>query len=194
MLRDRAVREQVHALARRQQEVFAAGLPGPRARAFRELKVEAILDTPVNIVVTCDPTRGGRHVLGRHAQPQVAAYSTACAVQNLWLAARAEGLGVGWVSFFDERELAAALGLPAHLEVVAYLCVGHVDGVPARAGTGAQRLGPAAAAGLGRARRAVGPPRAARRAARQPARRDRRRDRPAGRRGGRRRPGSGRRR
>ncbi|HTT53758.1 MAG TPA: nicotinate-nucleotide--dimethylbenzimidazole phosphoribosyltransferase [Streptosporangiaceae bacterium] len=130
VLRDRAVREQVHALARRQQDVFAARLPGPRARAFRALKVEAILDTPVNIVVTCDPTRGGRNVLGRHAQPQVAAYSTACAVQNLWLAARAEGLGVGWVSFFAGRELAETLGLPAHLEVVAYLCVGHVTEFP----------------------------------------------------------------
>jgi len=130
VLRDRGVRERVHELARRQQEVFAAGLPGPRARAFSDLKVEAILDTPLNIVVTCDTTRGGRHVLGRHAQPQVAAYSTACAVQNLWLAARAEGLGVGWVSFFDERELAGALGLPAHLVVVAYLCVGHVEAFP----------------------------------------------------------------
>ncbi|HUY52789.1 MAG TPA: nicotinate-nucleotide--dimethylbenzimidazole phosphoribosyltransferase [Streptosporangiaceae bacterium] len=130
VLRERAVRERVLSLARGQQEVFAASLPGPRARAFRELKVEAILDTPLNIVVTCDPTRGGRNVLGRHAQPQVAAYSTACAVQNLWLAARAEGLGVGWVSFFDERELAAALGLPAHLDIVAYLCVGHVGAFP----------------------------------------------------------------
>ncbi|MGP7999608.1 MAG: nicotinate-nucleotide--dimethylbenzimidazole phosphoribosyltransferase [Streptosporangiaceae bacterium] len=130
VLRDRAIREQVHTLARRQQDVFAARLPGPRARAFRALKVEAILDTPVNIVVTCDPTRGGGNVLGRHAQPQVAAYSTACAVQNLWLAARAEGLGVGWVSFFAERELAGALGLPAHLEVVSYLCVGYVTEFP----------------------------------------------------------------
>jgi nicotinate-nucleotide--dimethylbenzimidazole phosphoribosyltransferase len=130
VVRDRPVRERVHQLARRQQDVFAAGLPGPRARAFRDLKVEAILDTPLNIVVTCDTTRGGRHVLGRHAQPQVATYSTACAVQNLWLAARAEGLGVGWVSFFDEHELAAALGLPPHLDVVAYLCVGYVDAFP----------------------------------------------------------------
>jgi nicotinate-nucleotide--dimethylbenzimidazole phosphoribosyltransferase len=130
VLRDRAVRERVQALARTQREVFAASLPRSRALAFRELKVEAILDTPVNIVVTCDPTRGGRHVLGRHAQPRMAAYSTACAVQNLWLAARAEGLGVGWVSFFDERELAGALGLPAHLDLVAYLCVGHVDEFP----------------------------------------------------------------
>jgi nicotinate-nucleotide--dimethylbenzimidazole phosphoribosyltransferase len=130
VLRDRAVRERVHALARAQQDVFAASLPRSRAAAFRGLKVEAILDTPVNIVVTCDPTRGGRHVLGRHAQPQVALYSSVCAVQNLWLAARAEGLGVGWVSFFNERELAAALELPAHLQVVAYLCVGHVEAFP----------------------------------------------------------------
>lgn len=131
VLRGAAVRERVHALALKQQEIFAASLPGARARAFRGLKVEAILDTPLNVVVTCDPTRGGRHVLGRHSQPQMAAYSAACAVQNLWLAARAEGLGVGWVSFFDERELAAVLGLPAHLEVVAYLCVGHVEAFPA---------------------------------------------------------------
>ena len=65
VLRDRGIRERVHALARHQQEVFAAGLPGARARAFSDLKVEAILDTPLNVVVTCDPTRGGRHVLGR---------------------------------------------------------------------------------------------------------------------------------
>ena len=130
VLRDREIRAQVHALARHQQDVFAAQLPGARARAFGQLKIEAILDTPVNIVVTCDATRGGRHVLGRHAQPQVAAYSTACAVQNLWLAARAEGLGVGWVSFFAEGELAATLGLPGHLEVVAYLCLGHVTEFP----------------------------------------------------------------
>ena len=130
IVRDRAVRERIRALARRQQDVFAGSLPRSRALRFGDLKVEAILDTPVNIVVTCDPTRGGRHVLGRHAQPQVAAYSSVCAVQNLWLAARAEGLGVGWVSFFDERELAAALGLPPHVEVVAYLCVGNVTEFP----------------------------------------------------------------
>jgi nicotinate-nucleotide--dimethylbenzimidazole phosphoribosyltransferase len=131
VLRDRSARERTAALARRQREVFAASLPGARAAAFRDLKVEAILDAPVNVVVTCDPGRGGRHVLGRHTQPQVALYSSVCAVQNLWLAARAEGLGVGWVSFFDEQELAAALGLPGHLRVIAYLCVGHVDQFPA---------------------------------------------------------------
>jgi nicotinate-nucleotide--dimethylbenzimidazole phosphoribosyltransferase len=131
LIRDRAVRERVHALASAQREVFARSLPKSRALDFRDLKIEAILETPLNIAVTCDPTRGGRHVLGRHAQPQVATYSSVCAVQNLWLAARAEGLGVGWVSFFGERELAAALGLPSQLAVVAYLCVGYVAEFPA---------------------------------------------------------------
>jgi nicotinate-nucleotide--dimethylbenzimidazole phosphoribosyltransferase len=130
ILRDRAVRERLHRLARAQRDAFAATLPRARALAFSQLKVEAILESPVNVVVTCDPTRGGRHVLGRHAQPQVAQYSAVCAVQNLWLAARAEGLGVGWVSFFDERALARALELPAHVQVIAYLCVGHVEEFP----------------------------------------------------------------
>jgi nicotinate-nucleotide--dimethylbenzimidazole phosphoribosyltransferase len=121
-------RARIKALAERAREDFAAALPAARARAFDRLKTEAILQTPVNIVVTCDPTRGGRHTLGRHVQPQTAAYSSVLAVANLWLAARAEGLGVGWVSFFSERELAAELGLPPHLEVVAYLCVGYVAG------------------------------------------------------------------
>jgi nicotinate-nucleotide--dimethylbenzimidazole phosphoribosyltransferase len=119
-------RARVKALAERSRDEFAGSLTTARARAFDRLKTEAILQAPVNIVVTCDPTRGGRHTLGRHAQPQTAAYSSVLAVANLWLAARAEGLGVGWVSFFDERELAAELGLPPHLEVVAYLCLGYV--------------------------------------------------------------------
>jgi nicotinate-nucleotide--dimethylbenzimidazole phosphoribosyltransferase len=128
VITDRARRERIAALARRNRDEFAASLPGARARAFDLLKIESILDTPVNIAVTCDRTRGGRHTLGRHTQPQTADFSSVLAVANLWLAARAEGLGVGWVSFFGERELAAELGLPGHLEVVAYLCLGHVTG------------------------------------------------------------------
>jgi nicotinate-nucleotide--dimethylbenzimidazole phosphoribosyltransferase len=128
VITDRARREQIAALARRHRDEFAADLPGARARAFDRLKIESILDTPVNIVVTCDRTRGGRHTLGRHVQPQTAEFSSVLAVANLWLAARAEGLGVGWVSFFDERELAAALALPGHVEVIAYLCLGYVTG------------------------------------------------------------------
>ncbi|HEY2288969.1 MAG TPA: 5,6-dimethylbenzimidazole synthase, partial [Streptosporangiaceae bacterium] len=130
VLRDAGARERMQRLAQAQRDVYSAALPSGRALAFGRLKTEAIRESPLSIVVTCDPTRGGRHVLGRHAQPQAAEYSAACAVQNLMLAARAEGLGVGWVSFFDERELAAALELPARLKVVAYLCVGHVEEFP----------------------------------------------------------------
>uniref|UniRef100_UPI0006E2A470 nicotinate-nucleotide--dimethylbenzimidazole phosphoribosyltransferase n=1 Tax=Streptomyces graminilatus TaxID=1464070 RepID=UPI0006E2A470 len=130
VIRSAETRGAMHELAARQREAYARSLPKGRAKQFKELKIEAILDTPVNIVVTADPTRGGRHTLGRHTQPQMAPYSSALAVENLWLAARAEGLGVGWVSFFDEREMVRALGLPEHLEVVAYLCVGYVDEFP----------------------------------------------------------------
>ncbi|MFJ1973562.1 nicotinate-nucleotide--dimethylbenzimidazole phosphoribosyltransferase [Streptomyces sp. NPDC087903] len=130
VIRSAETRRSMHELAVRQRDAYAKSLPKGRAKQFKELKIEAILDTPVNIVVTADPTRGGRHTLGRHTQPQMAPYSSALAVENLWLAARAEGLGVGWVSFFDEREMVRALGLPEHLEVVAYLCVGYVDEFP----------------------------------------------------------------
>ncbi|MEU7253214.1 nicotinate-nucleotide--dimethylbenzimidazole phosphoribosyltransferase [Streptomyces sp. NPDC045251] len=130
VIRSADTRRAMHELATRQRDAYAKSLPKGRAKQFKELKIEAILDTPVNIVVTADPTRGGRHTLGRHTQPQMAPYSSALAVENLWLAARAEGLGVGWVSFFDEREMVRALGLPEHLDVVAYLCVGYVDEFP----------------------------------------------------------------
>ncbi|MFI1501188.1 nicotinate-nucleotide--dimethylbenzimidazole phosphoribosyltransferase [Streptomyces platensis] len=130
VIRSDETREKMHQLAMAQREAYAKSLPKARAKQFRELKIEAILETPVNIVVTADSTRGGRHTLGRHTQPQMAPYSSALAVENLWLAARAEGLGVGWVSFFDEREMVRELGLPEHLEVVAYLCIGYVDEFP----------------------------------------------------------------
>ncbi|MFE1861838.1 nicotinate-nucleotide--dimethylbenzimidazole phosphoribosyltransferase [Streptomyces anandii] len=130
VIRSADTRRAMHELAMRQRDAYAKSLPKGRAKQFKELKIEAILDTPVNIVVTADPTRGGRHTLGRHTQPQMAPYSAALAVENLWLAARAEGLGVGWVSFFDEREMVRVLGLPEHLEVIAYLCVGYVDEFP----------------------------------------------------------------
>jgi 5,6-dimethylbenzimidazole synthase len=126
LVRDIVTRRKVHDLATAQRDAFAASLPADRRSAFDGLKIEAILDTPLNIAVTCDPGRGGRHVLGRHADPRTSWFSAAIAIQNLWLAARAEGLGVGWVSFFEPAEVGAVLDLPAHVELVGYLCVGHV--------------------------------------------------------------------
>ncbi|MFD7157149.1 5,6-dimethylbenzimidazole synthase [Kribbella sp. NPDC059898] len=127
LIRDIATRRKVHELASRQRDAFARSLPEQRRQKFDGLKIEAILDTPLNIAVTCDPGRGGRHVLGRHADPRTTWFSAAIAIQNLWLAARAEGIGVGWVSFFGPDEVAQVLGLPPHVELVGYLCVGYVD-------------------------------------------------------------------
>lgn len=97
-----------------------------RQPTYRSLKLEGILSAPLNICVTCDRTRGGKMVIGRTHQREMDLYSTVCAVQNLWLAARAEGIGVGWVSIFRPEDLAAILHIPPHVEIVAYLCVGYV--------------------------------------------------------------------
>lgn len=130
LIKDVSTRRKIYDLAMAQRDAFAASLPEDRRSAFDGLKIEAILDTPLNIAVTCDPGRGGRHVLGRHADPRTTWFSAAIAVQNLWLAARAEGLGVGWVSFFEPGEVSAVLDLPGHVELVGYLCVGHVTSFP----------------------------------------------------------------
>jgi 5,6-dimethylbenzimidazole synthase len=98
-----------------------------RQALYRALKLEGIRRAPVNLCITCDRTRGGKVVLGRTHNRNMDLYSTVCAVQNLWLAARAEGIGVGWVSIFRDADLRALLALPDHVEIVAYLCLGHVE-------------------------------------------------------------------
>jgi nicotinate-nucleotide--dimethylbenzimidazole phosphoribosyltransferase len=126
VLTDPTVRAHVAAHVEEERERFAASLPAARARTFDTLKVEAIRESPLNLVVTSTLERGGAHVLGRFTQPEMAHYSTCLAVENLWLTARAEGLGVGWVSFYRPQVLSAILGLPGHVVPIAYLCVGYV--------------------------------------------------------------------
>lgn len=101
------------------------GYQGARKADFGDLKLEGITDAPVNICVTCDPTRDAPHVLGRNTMQEMDVYSTCLAVQNLWLAARSEGVGVGWVSFLYPHELRDVLDIPHHIRPVAYLCVGY---------------------------------------------------------------------
>ena len=105
----------------------AAMFEGARRSVYQSLKLEGIREAPVNICVTCDRTRGGKVVLGRTHYPRMDLYSTVCAIQNLWLAARAEGIGMGWVSIFRDAELKDILQIPAHIEVVGYLCLGYVN-------------------------------------------------------------------
>ena len=97
-----------------------------RRASYRQFKLEGILEAPLNLCITCDRSRNGPVVLGRTHIPTMDVYSVVCAVQNLWLAARAEGLGVGWVSILHQDVLRDILGIPEHIEPVAYLCMGHV--------------------------------------------------------------------
>lgn len=126
LLRDPLRRAQVRAAFARANDEAQAMFPPDKRSAYAALKLEGIEKAPLNICVTCDRSRGGPVVLGRTHQPETDLYSTVCAVQNLWLAARAEGVGVGWVSILDEADLRPILRLPEHVRVVAYLCVGHV--------------------------------------------------------------------
>jgi nicotinate-nucleotide--dimethylbenzimidazole phosphoribosyltransferase len=97
----------------------------PRSDLYGSLKLEGILEAPLNIAVTCDHSRGGPFVLGRAPMPRTAAYSVCLAIENLWLAARVEGVGVGWVSILDPDAVARVLGLPPEVELIAYLCIGY---------------------------------------------------------------------
>lgn len=127
LIRSRAQREAVWSAFDRANQEAAAMFSGARQHAYRSLKLEGIRKAPLNICVTCDPDRAGPVVLGRTHNPRMDAYSTVCAIQNLWLAARAEGVGLGWVSIFHETEVKTILGIPKRIEIVGYLCLGYVD-------------------------------------------------------------------
>ena len=99
----------------------------PRRTKYLSFKLEGILDSPLNICVTYDPSKFGPFVIGRSSIPETGLYSVCCAVQNLWLAARSEGIGVGWVSILSNNILKKLLELPEHVVPVAYLCLGYVS-------------------------------------------------------------------
>ena len=99
----------------------------PKRSKYLSFKLEGILESPVNLCVTYDPTKFGPFVIGRSSIPEAGLYSVCCAIQNLWLSARTEGIGLGWVSILSNDILKEALGLPEHVIPVAYLCLGYVD-------------------------------------------------------------------
>lgn len=127
VIRDAATKKSIKQtfLAGRAQE--AEQFADARKALYLSLKLEGIEEAPLNICVTCDPTRNGPAVLGRSLNPRTDIYSTCCAIQNLWLAARAEGLGTGWVSILSEVALKELLRIPDHVIVVGYLCLGYPE-------------------------------------------------------------------
>lgn len=104
---------------------LALHFEGERADLYKSLKVEGLLEAPVTICVTCDPTREGPHVIGRNSMPETDVYSVVCSIQNLWLAAHAEGISAGWVSFYKKGDIRHILDIPPHIEPVALISLGY---------------------------------------------------------------------
>jgi 5,6-dimethylbenzimidazole synthase len=127
VIRDEARKAEIHRAFTRANEEAKLLFSDERQALYASLKLEGILKAPINLCITCDRTRGGKVVLGRTHNRQMDLYSTVCAVQNLWLAARAEGIGVGWVSIYHDQDIRRILVIPDHVEIIAYLCIGYVD-------------------------------------------------------------------
>ena len=127
LIRNRSTKENIKESFTKEKQLSSAELDDPKKEKYLSLKLEGILESDVNICVTYDPTRFGPFVIGRSSIPETGIYSVCCAVQNLWLAARSEEIGVGWVSILSIDTLKQVLGLPDHIVPVAYLCLGHVQ-------------------------------------------------------------------
>jgi 5,6-dimethylbenzimidazole synthase len=130
LIEDLTTRENILGSFLRERDRAAEFYDPQRKELFLSLKLEGIIESALNVCITCDRTRGGPNVLGRSSILETDLYSTCCAVQNLWLASRAEGIGVGWVSILDPVELTRILGLPDQVVPVAYLCMGYVREFP----------------------------------------------------------------
>ena len=128
LIKDRATRQKVKESFEKefQKSILLLKDDKSRQQKYTSLKLEGIMESALNICVSYDPTRFGPFVLGKTSMPETGTYSVCCAIQNLWLAARAEGIGVGWVSILSNEDLKKILWIPPHVSPIAYLCLGYV--------------------------------------------------------------------
>ena len=126
VVRSEALRTAVHRIFQRANSDAAARYQGERKELYSRLKLEGLLEAPQHLCVVCDSETERGHHLGRNSMPETSIYSVVCAIQNLWLAARTEGIGVGWVSILDPLTIKDLLRIPAGTQLVAYLCLGYV--------------------------------------------------------------------
>ena len=127
LIKDPQTKLKVRESFKKERESSSHLIEDPKKTRYLSFKLEGILESYVNICVTYDPTKFGPFVIGRSSIPEAGLYSVCCAVQNLWLAARTENIGVGWVSILSNETLKEILDIPHHVIPVAYLCLGYVD-------------------------------------------------------------------
>ena len=127
LIKDNETKKKIKESFEKEREYSAKLVEEPRRSKYLSFKLEGIIDAPVNICVTYDPSKFGPFVIGRTTIPETGIYSVCCAVQNLWLASRTEGVGVGWVSILSNDVLKRVLDLPEHVTPIAYLCLGYVE-------------------------------------------------------------------
>ena len=130
LVTSQSIKERLAWAADKERRALAIHYEEDRQDHFLSLKIEGIRQAPLTICITCDPTRGGSHVLGRNSIPETDILSVACAIQNMWLAACVEGLALGWVSFYKKNDVRDILGIPPHIEPVALLSIGYTDHYP----------------------------------------------------------------
>lgn len=126
LIKDLNARKEVKDSFERERARSSNLIEDPKKSKYLSLRLEGILSSALNLCVTYDPSKFGPFVIGRSSIPETGIYSVCCAIQNLWLAARAEGIGVGWVSILSNEDLKKVLDIPEHVVPVAYLCLGHV--------------------------------------------------------------------
>lgn len=134
VIRDAATRDKAALMADREWHRQAAGFDDRPGRLMLDLQLHGIREAPVGVVVCCDRRTDARGVLGRATYVDADLWSCACAIENLWLASRVEGVGVGWVTLFRPEELASLIGLPPGVETLGWLCLGWPDERPPEPG------------------------------------------------------------
>jgi 5,6-dimethylbenzimidazole synthase len=128
VIRNIETRKKIKEVVEEKRMDFYKSLPDDKKIKFSGIKIEGILESDLNIAVTCDFSRKGPDILGRRTMPETSEYSVVLSIENMWLSATSEGIGIGWISFIDPESVKIILGIPEQIKLVAYLAVGYVSG------------------------------------------------------------------
>lgn len=130
VISDKTVLQQLQTVVDKERVRAGDKYPDDKRDYYLRLKVEGLVEAPLTICVTNDGTRGGPNVLGRNTIPETDLMSTSCAIENMWLAARAEGVAMGWVSIYEKADVRRVLGIPEHVDPSALLTLGYTPHFP----------------------------------------------------------------